>query len=46
LDLDKDGSLSAAEIEAAPQSLLKLDKNADGTISRKELNRGKPPVKA
>ena len=44
LDLNKDGALSAAEIEDAPLSLASLDKNADGTISRKELNPGKPPI--
>ncbi|MEO5715146.1 MAG: hypothetical protein ABIT37_16830 [Luteolibacter sp.] len=43
LDLDKDHGLSADEIEAASESLLILDKNNDGTLSRKELNPGKPP---
>lgn len=42
LDLDRDGAISADEIEAAPGSLLILDKNADGMISRKELLPGKP----
>lgn len=45
LDLDKDGVLSADEIEDAPLSLASLDQNDDGTISRKELNPGKPPIK-
>ena len=45
LDLDKDGILSAAEIEAASDSLLTLDKNEDGVISQKELHPGKPPAK-
>ena len=44
LDLDKDQTLSADEIEDAPASLAVLDKNADGTISRAELKPGKPPV--
>lgn len=43
LDLDKDRSLSADEIEAASESLLMLDKDKDGTLSRKELSPGKPP---
>jgi len=43
LDLDKDHSLSAEEIEAASESLLILDKDNDGTLSRKELRPGKPP---
>ncbi len=46
LDLDKNGTLSAEEIDAAPESLLILDKDDDGTISRKELKPGKPPVPA
>ena len=45
LDLDKDGALSADEIEGAALSLALLDKNNDGTISRQELNPGKPPMK-
>jgi hypothetical protein len=45
LDLDLDGTLSAEEIEASSGSLLILDKNSDGTISRKELTPGKPPRK-
>jgi hypothetical protein len=44
LDLDKDGSLSADEIEDAPLSLATLDLDADGTISKAELKPGKPPV--
>ncbi len=38
LDTDGNGQLSAAEIAAAPQSLLKLDKNGDGKISPVEYN--------
>lgn len=37
LDLDKDGKLSAEEIKKAPQSLLKLDKNGDGELTRDEV---------
>jgi hypothetical protein len=42
LDTDGDGELSAAEIAAAPQSLLKLDKNGDGKLSREELRPPRP----
>ncbi len=45
LDLDKNGIISAEEIDAAPESLLILDKDDDGTISRKELE-PKPPKKS
>ncbi|HEY9138106.1 MAG TPA: hypothetical protein VIM67_07510, partial [Terriglobus sp.] len=38
LDTDGDGQLSAAEIAAAPQSLLKLDKNGDGKITPVEYS--------
>jgi Ca2+-binding EF-hand superfamily protein len=37
LDTDHDGKLSAAEIQAAPQTLLKLDRNGDGQITSDEL---------
>lgn len=37
LDTDKDGILSAAEIQAAPESLKKLDKNGDGQLGPREL---------
>jgi len=37
LDLDGNGELSAEEIAKASESLKKLDKNGDGTISRDEL---------
>lgn len=37
LDTDGDGTLSAAEIQAAPQSLLKLDRNGDGQLTSDEL---------
>ncbi len=36
-DTDNDGVLSAAEIDAAPAALAKLDKNADGKISEDEV---------
>jgi Ca2+-binding EF-hand superfamily protein len=38
LDLDGDGTLSAAEIKAAPQSLLKLDRDEDGQLTADELS--------
>ena len=37
LDTDKDGSLSATEIENASKALAKLDKDGDGTLSHEEL---------
>lgn len=37
LDADKDGIISAAEIENAPKALAKLDKDGDGTLSPEEL---------
>lgn len=43
LDTDRDGKISAAEIEAAPQSLVKLDKNEDGELSPREFNPQGPP---
>lgn len=43
LDLDDDHSLSAEEIESAPDTLSQLDTNGDGAISKKELKPGKPP---
>ena len=41
LDTDHDGTLSAAEIAAAPASLLKLDINGDGMLTADELT-GRP----
>lgn len=37
LDTDKDGALSAQEIERAAAALKTLDKNNDGTVSPEEL---------
>lgn len=37
LDADKDGLLSASEIENAPKALAKLDKDGDGALSPEEL---------
>lgn len=45
LDLDDDRTLSGDEIEAAPETLLTLDLDGDGILSRKELKPGKPPKK-
>ncbi len=40
LDLNKDGEIDANEIAKASQSLLTLDKNGDGKLTRDEL---RPP---
>lgn len=40
LDLDGDGTISATEIDQAPESLKKLDKNGDGKLTMDEL---RPP---
>ncbi len=37
LDSDRDGILSAQELEEAPRSLLRADRNRDGEISGEEL---------
>lgn len=37
LDADGDGELSGGEIEAAGKSLLKLDRNSDGKLTRDEI---------
>ena len=42
LDTDRDGELSEAEIATAPDSLATLDKNDDGSLTRKEYL-PKPP---
>lgn len=38
LDTNKDGTIDAAEIAAASESLKKLDKNGDGSITGDELH--------
>jgi hypothetical protein len=42
LDIDRDGSLSAAEIAAAPTALLKLDADQNGALSPEELQPQRP----
>ena len=42
LDTDHDGTLSAAEIAAAPVSLKALDRNGDGAITQDELSGRRP----
>lgn len=43
LDTNRDGSLSAEELKAAPESLLGLDKDSDGELSPEELHPDGPP---
>lgn len=43
LDADRDGIISAEEIENAPTALLTLDKNKDGELTREELHPHGPP---
>jgi len=44
LDADHDGTISAQEMENAPESLKALDKNGDGELSPEELRPpGRPP---
>ncbi len=43
LDTDRDGFISAGEIEDAAESLKKLDKNDDGSLSPEELRPHGPP---
>jgi hypothetical protein len=40
LDLDRDGILSTEEIGRAPESLLTLDRNGDGQLTREDLRPG------
>ena len=40
LDLDGDGELSPAEIDAAPQTLRTLDRDGDGMLNESELEGG------
>ena len=44
LDTDKDGTLSAEELKAAPEALLQLDQNDDGVLSPRELFPHGPPA--
>jgi Ca2+-binding EF-hand superfamily protein len=43
LDTNHDGTISAEEIAAAPKSLLALDKNGDGQLTRDEVLPSGPP---
>jgi hypothetical protein len=45
LDGNKNGTISADELEKAPESLKQLDKNTDGELSPEEIRpMGPPPV--
>ena len=46
LDADRDGTISAAELADAPDSLKVLDKNGDGELSPEELRPHGPPPRA
>jgi len=43
LDVDHDRTISATELEGAPESLKTLDKNGDGELSSPELHPQGPP---
>ena len=43
LDADKDGRISASEIENAPAALKELDANGDGELTPEELHPPGPP---
>lgn len=43
LDTDKDGEISASEIEAASATLKALDRDGDGRLTRAELRPPPPP---
>ncbi|MCC6540131.1 MAG: hypothetical protein IT162_21465 [Bryobacterales bacterium] len=42
LDADRDGVISAAELQAAPAALAKLDRNSDGQLAGDEI---RPPMR-
>jgi hypothetical protein len=42
-DTDRDGVISAKEIESASTALAALDKNGDGQLTREELRPPPPP---
>lgn len=46
LDADKDGTISAEELENSPESLKRLDRNGDGALSPEELRPKGPPPRA
>jgi hypothetical protein len=43
LDADKDGKISAEEMENAPEALKELDKNGDGELTPDEFGPPRPP---
>lgn len=43
LDKDRDGEVSAAELDNAESSIRELDRDGDGTLSREELRPPHPP---
>lgn len=43
LDADKDGTISADELEVSTESLKQLDKNGDGELSPEEIHPHGPP---
>ena len=43
LDADKNETISAEELEGAPESLKQLDKNEDGELSPEEIHPHGPP---
>jgi hypothetical protein len=43
LDTDKDGTISAEELEGAPDSLTALDANQDGQLTPEEIHPHGPP---
>jgi len=43
LDLNKDGTIDAEELNRATDSLKKLDKNGDGTLTEDEYRPLRPP---